>query len=884
MDFLTSRPDPRPGRRFLRASLARGAQPCAPTPLPTGTALPGPKPEIPWVLLLALIAFLGAGTVLFSPAVRAQTVHYVGPGGNCDNLQPCYATIQDAVNAANPGDTIRVLPGTYSQVNNLGGTSQVVYITKSLTLEGHPSGTPTIAPESPARGVFIAGATATLRNLKIALGDAGRLGGQGGGLYASNAQLTIEDCEFASNRGNGAGQGQGGGAFITNSTVTIRGAKFLSNLGGVAGDGGGLYLANSTATIGASTRGSTIFQNNRAAGGDSGRGGAIFVSGGSLTVDNTEIRTNIASEGSSGQGGGLYAEAAGVTVGSGALFAGNTAGQAAGGDGGGAFISRGQVNIGPAVFQDNVAAVGPGRGGGLYLAGVSGSVSGTRFRANLASLSDQGRGGGVYADGGSVTLSGAVFTGNIGSRFGFAGYGGALFLTGVGVTVSGGSFTGNFAARGGSGYGGAIAAQGAAARLTGVEVRSNTATDAQNATGQGGGLWASGSSLTILQATVAQNTASVRGIGTGGGLAFTDGSDGLVSASTVGGSGVDGNVASAAPDQAGLGGGFWLNSSSTKVVGNSVINNLATSQAGGVGYGGGIYLTRSPAEIRQNTITGNNASPGVGQGGGIFAVDSPALIEANLLQTNSASQGGGFVLTTETLVGQGLRTFQAAGGVRLLRNRILGNQASGSGGMVAIGGGGIISRTSDFRLVNNVLAQNTVAAGGNGIALWLGGTSAVPASGSIYFNTLADHQPPTGTTLPGVVFLSDYAQGLNFVNNIWSERAGFEGSYGVVATGVGTQASLNYTLWNGFSGRRTFGSSITAANDFTGDPKFVNPGGFDYHIQSDSAAINKGVDVGVANDIDGDPRPWGEGFDLGADEFIQVAARLFLPLVRNGAP
>jgi len=858
-------------------------------PLPPEPTTPRPGPRPGQVFPPALVGFLTAGLILLlvfgPPAARAQTTRWVAT--DCAGVpSPCYTTIQEAVNAAVGGDIIRILPGTYGQVNNLGGTSQVVYVNKPLTLEGaDPSNPPTIAPATPARAIFIAGAAVTLRNLKIALGDAAPFGGQGGGLYATGAQLTIEDCEFAANRGNSSGQGQGGGAFIVNSTVALRGAKFVANLGGDgAGDGGGLYLSNSTATIGASARGPTIFQGNRAARSGSGRGGGVFAAGGSLTLGDTEVRANIASEGSTGQGGGLYAEGAGLTLGSGTLFAGNTASQAAGGDGGGAFVSGGQVNIGPAVFQDNVAASGPGRGGGLYLGRVSGSVSGTRFAANLASVAAEGRGGGAYVDGGSVTLTGTAFTGNIGSRVGEAGYGGGLFLTGVGAAVSGGSFTANFAARAGPGYGGGIAAQAAAARLTGIEVRSNTATDAQKATGQGGGIWASGSSLTILQATVAQNTASVWGIGAGGGLAFTAGSDGLVSASKVGGSGVDGNVASAAPDQVGLGGGFWVEASSTKIVGNLVVNNLAASQGGSAGYGGGVYLIHSPAEVRQNSITGNNASPGVGQGGGIYAVDSPALIEANLLQANFAAQGGGFVLTTQSLAGQGLQAFQAAGGIRLLRNRIFSNLATGSGGMTAIGGGGVIDRTSDFKLINNIFAQNTVAGGGNGIALWLAGTSAVPTSGNVYFNTLADHPPPAGTSVPGAVFLSDNARNLNFVDNIWSERPGFEGSYGVVAGGAGVQAALNYTLWNGFSGRRVSGPGITTANDFTGDPKFINPGGLDYHIQADSAAVNKGVDVGVNVDIDGDPRPWGGGFDLGADEFLQVAARLFLPVVRSGAP
>ena len=50
----------------------------------------------------------------------------------------------------------------------------------------------------------------------------------------------------------------------------------------------------------------------------------------------------------------------------------------------------------------------------------------------------------------------------------------------------------------------------------------------------------------------------------------------------------------------------------------------------------------------------------------------------------------------------------------------------------------------------------------------------------------------------------------------------------------------------------------------------LNPlffGGGSYHLRAVSACVDAGTDAGVYTDIDGQTRPWGAGFDMGADEF-----------------
>ena len=49
------------------------------------------------------------------------------------------------------------------------------------------------------------------------------------------------------------------------------------------------------------------------------------------------------------------------------------------------------------------------------------------------------------------------------------------------------------------------------------------------------------------------------------------------------------------------------------------------------------------------------------------------------------------------------------------------------------------------------------------------------------------------------------------------------------------------------------------------DPRFVDPVVRDYHLSAGSPARDA-VNAGPATDFEGDPRPRGSRFDLGADE------------------
>ena len=57
----------------------------------------------------------------------------------------------------------------------------------------------------------------------------------------------------------------------------------------------------------------------------------------------------------------------------------------------------------------------------------------------------------------------------------------------------------------------------------------------------------------------------------------------------------------------------------------------------------------------------------------------------------------------------------------------------------------------------------------------------------------------------------------------------------------------------------------TGEGNIDADPHFV--GGVTYHLRPGSPCVDTGTDAGVYTDMEGQTRPWGAGFDMGADEF-----------------
>ena len=216
------------------------------------------------------------------------------------------------------------------------------------------------------------------------------------------------------------------------------------------------------------------------------------------------------------------------------------------------------------------------------------------------------------------------------------------------------------------------------------------------------------------------------------------------------------------------------------------------------------------------------------------------LVKGNTAGVNNYGRGGGVYLHS--------------GNVDLERNTVIGNTAAVQPGATG-DGGGIYSSSAAFTMTNNILADNHANYRGSGFFIQF------PGIGSqLLHNTIADN---TGIG-EGVYYnnINHPFYTLVFTNTI---IAGHD-STGINAT-TGSIASLDSTLWYGNS-QNTTGDALVTQNDQTGDPEFVNPNTWDYHISASSPAVDQGVDAGVALDIDKQARPAGSGPDIGADEYM----------------
>jgi len=374
--------------------------------------------------------------------------------------------------------------------------------------------------------------------------------------------------------------------------------------------------------------------------------------------------------------------------------------------------------------------------------------------------------------------------------------------------------------------------------LEGFTVTNGTALD------MGAGLYAQNAHLTLREMAFYSNVISTTATGYPyGGGAAVEGGTLLVEACTF-------RANSVRAERGSAGGGLAISATLATTVMDSLFQDNDAWSASGL-YFVGTEESPVPLTVRSNRFLDNGwgNSPGLATGGyyaAIEIVNANAQVVDNQFVHNRASNGRGTV-----------SVFYSP--LTLARNLIYDNtsfyDASGL----------YLYSVSPFTVTNNLIVDNQSTyywtkhqavhiRGGDGLLL---------------HNTIARNDNTYGV-------LVDKGATVTLTNTILVSH-----TVGISVT-TGSTATLEATLWG--SGEWSNGSDwggegsiVTGTINLWGLPGFVNPAGGDYHLGPGSRAIDSGVDAGVTDDIDGDPRPYRLGYDIGADEFM--GWRLYLPLV-----
>lgn len=464
-------------------------------------------------------------------------------------------------------DNVQVENNTFKDQNGVGGGVSAygfavnpgkLTLKNGTTLKGNTAAS--------GGGIYALGSMTILAENTNVLNNSAT--GWGGGVFAYNGvTLKANNTKFLGNTANTAG----GILLWNNSSADLNNSEVSGNK--ATGNGGGVYVYDATCSL--TTSNGTVFRENSGY-----RGGGIFSSGGTVTVEDSTFEKNTATD----DGGAIAAtQNSSLTVRNSKVLENKAADTA-----GGILAEKSTLEVTDSIIDGNRASVG----GGLYIADIDApgetkedkpehTITRTEITNNTAD--GQGIGGGIYLGAQKLTITDSKLTGNNTISKNGQTQGGAI------VAYSPGDFTlDNTLIQGNTAdVGGGIHVLSTKLRDSHIILCNNTRITGNVANLFGGGIFLDNMNnpavLELVNASVDNNTANVAGgIGNYGSIVVLK--DGAV---------LENNTAKQ------YGGGLYNRGKVTVESGATVMNNTASTYGGGL-YNKGEAIVESGAKLYNN--------------------------------------------------------------------------------------------------------------------------------------------------------------------------------------------------------------------------------------------------------------------------------------------
>lgn len=610
--------------------------------------------------------------------VALMTMFTVAGSASADELQvPAqYPTIQNAIDAALPGDIVVVDSGTYSPIrfNGKAITVRAAFGAANTFIDG---GGVTTAVR------FVDGETPTsvLEGFTIRNGRAP----VGGGAYLNSASPTIRGCVFLNNLATD----RGGGVAAVNSRATYENCSFQGNAATERGGAVYLFVNSDTAFTNCAFVSNSVRNRNAPS-----YGGAVAAESASdVTFSNCGFASNTAQPAETftgaSYGGAVWLSAVAGTF-TDCEFTSNSVIGKQGDCGGGAVYATGTSSVNSTTFTGNsVTAIGSGNatGGAAHFYEVTSPMLAS-FDSNTISGVGTSSGGGIYVASGTVlVIDGCSFDNNTITSTS-TGTGGAAYLNVSDVSASNTSFTFNrISVSTGQASGGAVFAS---QNLTATQLSAhNNSASSISGSGAGGSLNV-GSTADLRECSITSSTLDARTEARGGGVAS---STAFISNTTIASCRLTATLNDNWTSVVGAGAGIYcgtLDAQNCEFIDNDIV---AARQA----RGGSICASSSTlnnCNITLSNITGGSEA----FGGGLYAsgscnFSSTTIRDCTATGSNSTKRGGGACVEGESdwsnciiadcslpMGGTGGGIYTNNGGTSLRLVAVRGNRIGGSGG------------------------------------------------------------------------------------------------------------------------------------------------------------------------------------------------------------